>query len=238
MTRRRGWNKRCRSIWRVGRQLGWEGWVITASPPSRVLCGACSQQVRALGGAWWVLTGDGHSPEWWMQIDPRGTFLPRQLSRDKPHKPSDLSPCTLRALGAGVVGTLWPRLAQVCWGNPSGPHLVSGWGRRSRPPTAVEKGGPPLASSWTAAHARSWHFRLDPGLLQGPVPAPGQLGYLLFILGRAGSWQQGLKWCLPFIFRDGKMLAFWQPLSLAHIGMASKSSSKRFQALDSWCVSS
>jgi len=109
-----------------------------------------------------------------------------------------------------------PQLGQGCWGNPSGPHLVSGWGRWSCPPSAVEKRGPPLASSLTAAHVRSWHFRLDLGLLQGPVPASSQLGHLLFILGRAGSWQQGLKWCPHFIFRDGKMLAFWQPLFFWH----------------------
>lgn len=120
----------------------------------------------------------------------------------------------------GLWGQGWWELCDLGWLKFAGVTrvghtwaLAGGVGAALQP---LWEGRAPLASSWTAAHARSWHFRLDPGLLPGPVPAPGQLGYLLFILGRAGSWQQGLKWCLPFIFRDGKMLAFWQPLFLWH----------------------
>lgn len=217
MTRHRGWNKLCRSIWRVGRQLEWGGWVITASPPHE--------------GALWGLRPAGEGPQrgvmgfdrWWpqpwvMNADRSRWNFPSQatFSGQDPTSPQ-IHHCAPWGLwGQGLVGTLWPQLGQGCWGTLSGPHLVSGWGHWSCPPSAVEKGGPPLASSLTAAHARSWHFRLDLGLLQGPVPASGQLGHLLFILGRAGSWQRGLKWCPHFIFRDGKMLAFWQPLFFWH----------------------
>lgn len=94
---------------------------------------------------------------------------------------------------------------------PSQPHLVPGWGT-----VAVfhqpEEGGPPLAFCITAAHALAWAFQAGLGLHQGSVLASDQLGHLLFVLGRARSWHRGLQGCQHFIFRDRKMLAFWQLL--------------------------
>lgn len=120
-----------------------------------------------------------------------------------------------RALGQRVVGALFSPLGQGFWCNQRLSPLSHTWalaGGQQLPSTSREEGGPPLAFCITAAHALAWALQAGLGLHQGPVLASDQLGHLLFILGRARSWHGGLKGCQHFIFRDRKMLAFWQLL--------------------------
>lgn len=90
-----------------------------------------------------------------MQMDPYETFLHRELSLDRISQALRSVTVHPRAVRAGVGGSSMTSAASRFLVQPksaaTGPWL-GGW---SCPPSAVEKGGPPLASSFTAAHGHT-----------------------------------------------------------------------------------